>query len=110
MSVRIDTENYRGANAVHLKRHKQFGSHCTVTKDALPIVEWLVSLDAVEKVDLGKVVSSMQGGFTKRVKLSTSGKKIKALLVGVRSAQTLTITLKSELSLSLVSQALSARW
>lgn len=52
MPLRVDGLD-RGPYAVHVKRHKKFGKHCTVLTSALPFVDWLVSFPEVRRVHLG---------------------------------------------------------
>jgi hypothetical protein len=110
MALRIDEKTYRGPSAVHLKRHRKFGKHCTVTKDALSLVEWLVLLDAVTHVTLGKVVGSPAGKFTRRVTFDHKGKHLDVFLVAKHSAQKLHVKLKTETITPLVIQAIEKRW
>lgn len=46
---------YRGRNAIHVKRHRKLGKHLTVIKPAVSVINAILSLAEVEKVNLGLI-------------------------------------------------------
>ncbi len=102
--------NYRGPHASHVKGRRKLGKHRTIITAAIPLVDWLLTLETVTEVSFGKVANASGEKFSPRAECFVSGRRIKVLLVSASSAQVFRIVTTSAEAAQNVAQAIQTRW
>lgn len=100
----------RGQYAVHVKRHRKMGVHCTLTKSSLPFINAVIVLPEIEKIVFGRVIIASARGGPAGVWLRRDDNWLRLAVGDNRSLQTFVIHLRmrDQRSLQIIIEALQS--
>lgn len=96
---------YRGNYAVHVRRHRKLGKHCTVIDTAFPLMNALIGMQEVKKVDFG-IIHGKWDGAPAALYVVPKGKRLRLLVTDPHVVQVIHVTPRSQAHAEVVMSAL----